>query len=272
VKLFPLKMAKHYLYILLFCLSFALMNLGGVVLAQTKACGPNGLNYTLCVPLPGQKSPTVSGLDQYIAAIFTLALSIAGLLAFMRLLYGGIIYIISSSSVVKKDYAREVMNKSLLGLLLLFAGTLILYFINPDLLYVGRIFSDANRIGITGLDDLKVKRIEEFKATNEAAKIQEEQDRAEWMFRYQKETESLSREKESLSDNLSYLMNSYGQNISSRGSAAERTRLESEIKARNTELLKVHSTLQGIEQEYRLYNNKKDSIIPIEFDISNIRP
>ena len=110
--------------VIIFLASFLFVN---VVLAQ---------GYKISVSLPGApKGTEVRDPSEYIGILFKAGLAIAGVLALIFLLYGAILYTISSSrgNVEGEAEAKERIYSVFLGLGLLLLSYLILYTINPDL-------------------------------------------------------------------------------------------------------------------------------------------
>lgn len=92
--------------------------------------------YKISVSLPGApKGTEVKDPSEYIGILFKAGLAIAGVLALVFLLYGAILYTISSSrgNVEGESQAKERIYSVFLGLGLLLLSYLILYTINPDL-------------------------------------------------------------------------------------------------------------------------------------------
>ncbi|MCD6412368.1 hypothetical protein J7K91_01660 [bacterium] len=92
--------------------------------------------YKISVSLPGApKGTEVRDPSEYIGILFKAGLAIAGVLALVFLLYGAILYTISSSrgNVEGESQAKERIYSVFLGLGLLLLSYLILYTINPDL-------------------------------------------------------------------------------------------------------------------------------------------
>jgi len=100
-------------------------------------CGPTEMGgYRLCVALPGQ-SQDVASLGDYIRLLYQFALAIAGIVVFMRIIYGGVMYTLSAGNVTSKGEAMKIITQAIWGLVLLLAAVLILYTVNPRLLDVG---------------------------------------------------------------------------------------------------------------------------------------
>jgi len=92
--------------------------------------------YKISISLPGApKGTEVKDPSEYISILFKAGLAVAGVLALVFLLYGAILYTISSSrgNVEGEAQAKERIYSVFLGLGLLLLSYLILYTINPDL-------------------------------------------------------------------------------------------------------------------------------------------
>ncbi|MDO8589888.1 MAG: pilin [bacterium] len=93
--------------------------------------------YTLLQPLPLYGLDTVdqekTTAEQYIEGIVTLTIAIAGGLAVIMIIYGGIKYM-SSDAIGGKGEAKDIIQNAIWGLLLTISAWLILYTINPDLI------------------------------------------------------------------------------------------------------------------------------------------
>ncbi len=68
-----------------------------------------------------------------VGQIYTYALSIAGALAIIRVVYGGIVYIISAGNTSKQSDARDIITSAIWGLVLLAGSYLLLNTINPEI-------------------------------------------------------------------------------------------------------------------------------------------
>lgn len=76
----------------------------------------------------------VPWLSQYIIAIFNYGLSIAGILAAIVLMAGGLLWLTSAGNPKKVSQAKELIISSIIGLVILFSSYVILVQINPDLI------------------------------------------------------------------------------------------------------------------------------------------
>ena len=119
-------------------------------------CGPRDSGYRLCVGLPGQ-SRDVTDLGDYIRLLYQFALGIAGVIVFVRVVTGGIKYILSSGNIGNRGEAIEIITQAVWGLVLLLAAVLILYTIDPRLLDINSVlkttgFRTASDVGGSSLN------------------------------------------------------------------------------------------------------------------------
>lgn len=90
-------------------------------------------------PIPAAKTPVIpsSGLPtdiaQLIEAVFNWALSIIGLVIFVRFFYAGFLYFTAAGSTDKTGRAKNIMWNAAYGAVVLFSAYVILYTINPNL-------------------------------------------------------------------------------------------------------------------------------------------
>lgn len=99
---------------------------------QNPGCGPqpNGY-YKLCTPIPGV-DPVQKDLTGLLKSLYQLAFILAGTTVFLRIVYGGILYMFSGI-IEKKQKAKEILWGTAQGLALLMGSYVILYTINPAL-------------------------------------------------------------------------------------------------------------------------------------------
>ena len=76
------------------------------------------------------------GLESFIQALYKFALSVAGVLAMIVLIIGGIEYLTAGGSVDKGKKAKDRITNALFGLAIILLAYLILYTINPDLVRI----------------------------------------------------------------------------------------------------------------------------------------
>lgn len=90
-------------------------------------------SYQMLAPLPVVSNATGSaGLGTYIPNVVKLAIGIAGALAVIRIIMGGIKYMSTDAFDGKSD-AKETINNAIIGLLLAMSAYIILYTVNPKL-------------------------------------------------------------------------------------------------------------------------------------------
>ena len=92
--------------------------------------------YRLLAPLPGIETEAGSGVATfatYIPGVFTFAIGIAGVLAVIMIIVGGIEYM-STDAFQGKNNAKNKITNALGGLLLTLSAWLILYTVNPNLI------------------------------------------------------------------------------------------------------------------------------------------
>ncbi len=83
-------------------------------------------------PLVDLKLPTGSGFDGYINGLYILSISLAALLAVLKIIISGVKYAVSDV-VPAKANAKEDITSALMGLLLIMGAVIILELINPRL-------------------------------------------------------------------------------------------------------------------------------------------
>ena len=104
--------------------------------------------------VPGAQVPTTTKtfLPQYIKYVFNFALILAGIIAFISVVYGGVRYLASAGNPAAISDARNQITSGILGLLLLFISFLILAKLNPQLtvLKIGKVEFEKGVILYTG--------------------------------------------------------------------------------------------------------------------------
>lgn len=81
----------------------------------------------------GSFACSISWIGDYISAIYNYGLSIAGILAAIMLMAGGVIWLTSGGDTSKVSKAKSLIGGSITGLIILFSTYMILYEINPEL-------------------------------------------------------------------------------------------------------------------------------------------
>jgi len=100
------------------------------------------LTFTPQVDIPGGVSgPTSVGtngqstlLGEYIVGIYDYSFAIAGILAAIVLMGGGVLWLVSGGNQTKVSKAKDIIGGSLIGLGILFSGYILFNTINPALL------------------------------------------------------------------------------------------------------------------------------------------
>lgn len=87
------------------------------------------LAYSAMAPVSGIETTTPAS---YIGSLYEWGIGIVGVLAFARLVQGGIIYMVSGA-VDQKGKAKEIITDALIGLVLALSSALILNIINPQI-------------------------------------------------------------------------------------------------------------------------------------------
>lgn len=90
------------------------------------------IDYIPLVGIPGVDLAAANTLGQYIDALYIFIISIAALIAVVRLVMAGVKYILSDV-INTKESAKKDIKTSLLGLLIVLGAVLILETINPQL-------------------------------------------------------------------------------------------------------------------------------------------
>lgn len=115
-------------------------------------------NYKIITSIPGTDvvaGQSINGITiaSYIAIIYQGALALVGFVAFVMIVYWGVMYTVSGGNTSKTTEARNGITQALLGLVLLLAGFVILQFVNPALVNVEQINSDLNALPTPTIQD-----------------------------------------------------------------------------------------------------------------------
>ncbi|MBU6430849.1 MAG: hypothetical protein KGJ58_01015 [Patescibacteria group bacterium] len=90
-------------------------------------------SYTPLASLPGTTNSNGNvTIDTYIPGIFNLAIGIAGVLAVLMIIIGGVEYM-TTDAIGGKEEGKERISNALKGLLLVLVSWILLYTINPKL-------------------------------------------------------------------------------------------------------------------------------------------
>lgn len=115
-------------------------------LALAVAAHPALAETALIVPLgtgPNQLTTADVGPANYILGFYRWSIGFAALLAMAQLVFGGLQYIFAAGSVGSQETANERMRSAITGLVILLAIVIILVTINPQLLDINPVDSNA---------------------------------------------------------------------------------------------------------------------------------
>lgn len=135
---------------------------------ETARCGPQSDgSYVLCEVIPGfpEKFGGAgrSAITDFLGALFLYSLMIGGIVVFLRIIYGGLMYIFSGGNPSKQIDARDIIWQAIWGLALLLGSYLILNTINPDLVSL----REPEAPGIT--QQLRAQRLVDLQGDLESA-------------------------------------------------------------------------------------------------------
>ncbi|MBP6855709.1 MAG: hypothetical protein KBC26_01920 [Candidatus Pacebacteria bacterium] len=98
----------------------------------------------------------------FVNKIYIYALGVAGALAIIRIVYGGLMVVFNQGAPAKLADARKIIEEAIIGILLLFGAYLILNTINPGLTQLkvkpGDLSTGVNQTPATGGDDAAVRQ------------------------------------------------------------------------------------------------------------------
>jgi Type IV secretion system pilin len=120
---------------------FVLLLLPVVTLAQQNA-------FTPLVGVPGL-SGSGTNFNTYINALYALSISVAGLMAVIKIIIAGVKYMLTDI-VTSKEEAKKDMQGALIGLLVVVSAVVILNQINPQLTQSSLFLSPASRAPAAG--------------------------------------------------------------------------------------------------------------------------
>jgi hypothetical protein len=128
---------KRFPYYFLFLLALAASHT--VLGAETAPSA-----YTPLVGVPGIESGKVFSTEQYVSALYYLSITVAGLLAVVQIIYGGVEWTFSDA-FTEKSNAKTRIQGALLGLLIVLSAVLILNTLNTNLTTLN-IFGNAPKV------------------------------------------------------------------------------------------------------------------------------
>ncbi len=105
-----------------------------LVFSPNTAQAFNDDDYTPLASIPGTYDTASSrtNLSTYLSGAFKVGIAVAGVLAFLMIVYGGFTYL-STDAITGKEEGKERIQRALGGLILAFASYIILNTINPSL-------------------------------------------------------------------------------------------------------------------------------------------
>ena len=116
-------LVQKYFIIIFFIFFISL--LPSVLLATTS-------NYTPLVDIPGVSGEDVRSIDAIVRALFTILISLAALLAVLKLIIAGAKYMMSDVVTTKQSAISDIKG-AIFGLILVLSTVLILWTINRDI-------------------------------------------------------------------------------------------------------------------------------------------
>ncbi|MES2436440.1 MAG: pilin [Patescibacteria group bacterium] len=118
-------------------------------IAHVFAAGEVGEAYQFLAPLPtetGATLPAENGLSVYANSMYRILVSISGVIAVFMLVYGGILYM-SSDAITGKREGKDIIKRTLWGLILVIGSWLIIYTLNPSSLNPDTVSKGAESVG-----------------------------------------------------------------------------------------------------------------------------
>ncbi len=106
---------------------------------------PNSGGDSLVSGLFGSGSTSLASM---LNTAFLVAINVGAILAMLRIMWAGWLYMGSADMWSNKHHAKEVFQNAIIGLLVLLAVYLILYQINPQILNVGQFDTDIPQSGV----------------------------------------------------------------------------------------------------------------------------
>ncbi len=111
---------------------------------QIKIPGMKKLSKVDCAPgTGGGYSCEIPWIGEYIIGFYDYALAVAGILAAMVMLAGGVFWLISGGDATKVTTAKELIGGSITGIIILSISYLLLNVVNPDLTKIKPIIVDT---------------------------------------------------------------------------------------------------------------------------------
>ncbi len=96
--------------------------------------------YVSLVSIPGVSDPTGGGFNDYINALYVLSISIAALLAVIKIIIAGVKWMLSDVVTSKQEAKSDIWGATI-GLLVVISAVLVLNVINPQLIESDIVFT-----------------------------------------------------------------------------------------------------------------------------------
>ncbi len=125
----------------------------------------------------GNFTCSIFWISNYVSAIYNYALTVAGILAAIMLMAGGLLWLTSGGDASKISKAKTLIGGSVTGLVILFSAYMILYEINPELtklkpIVVGEVSDNMNVMVASGSDSAENIITQSCLTDNELVNIQ----------------------------------------------------------------------------------------------------
>ena len=103
-----------------------------ILALPTELFAQSTLTYRSMVNIPGYNSAGGGDFSDFINLIYGLAITLAALLAVIKIVIAGVKWMLSDVVTDKKD-AKDDIRGALLGLIVIISAVLIITIINPDI-------------------------------------------------------------------------------------------------------------------------------------------
>ena len=125
-----------FLFIIFLTICFSSI-LGGKITPAQAADSSSGGAYTVNVSLPNKGSIDTSqgtgAIAQYIKGFYKFAMALAGILATLVIMIGGVIWLTAGGNTNRVESAKSWITGALTGLIIALSSYVLLYTINPSL-------------------------------------------------------------------------------------------------------------------------------------------
>ncbi|GEM_PF-2423539 len=115
----------------------ALVLMPGAALAEPNATGNAGNTSGNSGNTGGNSGNTGIDVQSYLSNLYLWFLGFVGISALLAIVYGGILYMFSGTSLTKTEQAKKLIGNAIFGIVIAAASFLLLSVINPDLINHG---------------------------------------------------------------------------------------------------------------------------------------